>query len=141
MNNGSWRTGVNDKRWIRWTLGTLLAFLALNAFGGGIYGMFGAEGVPAEWLRGSPFASYLVPSIILFVVVGGSMLAASVLVFRRWRHAQWSVAISMGIVFVWLAVQVRIIGYTSWLQPAVAIAAIVVLLLNRWLPPADHNYP
>jgi hypothetical protein len=119
---------------IRPALGSLLAFLALNAFGGGIFGMMGAEGVPREMLRGSPFDSYLVPSVVLFVVVGGSMLAASVLIFRRWRHAQWAVALSMGIVFVWLAVQVSIIGYTSWLQPAVAIAAIVVLLLNRWLP-------
>jgi hypothetical protein len=134
MDNGSWRTGLKDKVWIRMTLGTLLAFLALNAFGGGVYGMMGAEGVPAEMLKGSPFSSYLVPSIVLFVVVGGSMLASSVLVFRRWRHAQWAVALSMGIVFVWLAVQVSIIGYTSWLQPAVAIAAIIVLLLNRFLP-------
>ena len=129
------RTSGRVKRdWIRVVLGTLLGFLALNAFGGGIYGMLGAEGVPAELLRGSPFASYLVPSIVLFVVVGGSMCAASVLVFRRWRHAQWAVVASMGIVFVWLVVQVMIIGYTSWLQPAVAVAAIVVLLLNRWLP-------
>jgi hypothetical protein len=120
--------------WIRSVLGSLLAFLALNAFGGGIYGMLGAEGVPTDMLRGSPFETYVVPSIVLFVAVGGSMLAASVLVFRRWRHAQWAVAASMGIVFVWLAVQVSIIGYTSWLQPAVAIAAIVVLFLNRWLP-------
>ena len=125
---------MNDRNWIRVALGTLLGFLALNAFGGGIYGMLGAEGVPAELLRGSPFASYLVPSIVLFVVVGGSMCAASVLVFRRWQHAQWAVVVSMGIVFVWLVVQVMIIGYTSWLQPAVAVAAIVVLLLNRWLP-------
>lgn len=113
----------------------------MNAFGGGLYGMLGAEGVPTELLRGSPFASYLIPSIVLFVVVGGSMLVASVLVFRRWRHAQWAVVAAMGIVFVWLAVQVMIIGYTSWLQPAVAIAAIVVLLLNRWLPSAKPNYP
>ena len=34
--------------WIRVVLGTLLAFLALNAFGGGIYGLMGAEGVPVE---------------------------------------------------------------------------------------------
>ena len=132
---------MKDRGWIRLVLGTLLAFLALNAFGGGIYGILGAEGVPTALLRGSPFGSYLIPSLILFVVVGGSMLAASILIFRRWRHAQWAVVVSMGIVFVWLAVQVMIIGYTSWLQPAVAIAAIVVLLLNRWMPPAEPNYP
>lgn len=120
--------------WIRVVLGSLLAFMALNAFGGGIYGLMGAEGVPVEWLKGSPFDSYVVPSIVLFAVVGGSMLTSSILVFRRWRYAQWAVTVAMTIVFLWLAVQVAIIGYTSWLQPAVAIAGIVVLLLNRWLP-------
>ena len=134
MHDEDRTSGPVKRGWIHIALGSLLGFLALNAIGGGIYGMLGAEGVPTEMLRGSPFASYLVPSIILFVVVGGSMLAASVLVFRRWRHAQWAVVVCMGIVFVWLVVQVMVIGYTSWLQPAVAIAAIVVLLLNRWLP-------
>jgi hypothetical protein len=121
-------------KWIRPVLGAVLAYLALNAFGGGVYGILGAEGVPVELLRGSPFDSFLIPSIVLFVVVGGSMLAASVMVFRRARLAQWAVVTSMAIVFVWLAAQVAIIGYTSWLQPAVAIAAIIVLLLNRWMP-------
>ena len=57
---------------IRYTLGVLLAFGALNAFGGGYYGMQGAEGVPLEWLEGSPFKDYFLPGLILFAVVGGS---------------------------------------------------------------------
>ncbi len=49
----------------RYVLGSLLAFVAANAVGGGFYGVSGAEGVPIEWLRGSPFTTYLVPSLIL----------------------------------------------------------------------------
>ena len=30
----------------RYTLGSLLAFIALNAFGGRYYGLSGAEGIP-----------------------------------------------------------------------------------------------
>jgi hypothetical protein len=37
---------------IRWILGLLLAFVALNAFAGGYYGMSGARNVPTEWLQG-----------------------------------------------------------------------------------------
>jgi hypothetical protein len=44
---------------IRMTLGVILSLLALNALGGGYYGMAGAENVPLEWLEGSPFKSYL----------------------------------------------------------------------------------
>jgi len=65
---------------IRYVLGGLLAFGALNAFGGGYYGLSGAEGVPTEWLEGSPFSDYTVPSVIL-LVVGGSFLVAAVAVF------------------------------------------------------------
>lgn len=38
---------AHDK-FIRYTLGFLLALLALNAFGGGYYGMAGAQHVPVQ---------------------------------------------------------------------------------------------
>lgn len=65
---------------IRYVLGGLLAFGALNAFGGGYYGLSGAKGVPTEWLEGSPFSDYTFPSVILLAVVGGSFLVAAVAV-------------------------------------------------------------
>jgi hypothetical protein len=40
---------------IRSSLGGLLAFGALNAFGGGYYGLSGAEGVPTGMAQGKPF--------------------------------------------------------------------------------------
>ena len=38
-------------------LGGVLAFSALNAIAGGYYGLSGAEGVPKQWLEGSPFTT------------------------------------------------------------------------------------
>jgi hypothetical protein len=76
-------TSNSDRKFVRYFLGTLLAFFALNAFGGGYYGMAGAEGVPLELLEGSPFSSYFIPSLILFLVVGGVSLFASIAVFAR----------------------------------------------------------
>ena len=67
---------------IRTLLGALFAFGALNAFAGGYYGLSGAEGVPREWLAGSPFSDYVVPSLVLFVVVGGALALAAIMVFR-----------------------------------------------------------
>lgn len=43
----------------------LHGIVALNAAGGGIYGLTGAPDVPAAWLQGTPFTSHLVPSLIL----------------------------------------------------------------------------
>lgn len=115
---------------LRYFLGALLAFIAFNAFGGGYYGMVGAEGVPREWLMGSPFKSFFVPSLILFVVVGGSFLAASIAVFARSQLAPLLSLLAGSIALIWIVVQVSIIGYVSWLQPAVFLAGLLVLALS-----------
>jgi hypothetical protein len=119
---------------VRYPLGALLAFVALNAFGGGFYGLFGAEGIPTEWLAGSPFTDYVVPSLFLFVVVGGTFLAAAVAVVARARAARPLALAAGALVLAWIAVQVAIIGYVSWMQPATTVAGLLVLALARCLP-------
>jgi hypothetical protein len=122
-------------RAIRYALAGLLAFVALNAFGGGYYGLAGARGVPTGWLAGSSFSSYFVPSLILFFVVGGSLLLATVAVLMRRPRARSAAIAASVIVLGWLAVQVAIIGYVSWMQPVTAIAGVVILRLALLLNP------
>ncbi len=110
-------------------LGGLLAFGALNAFAGGYYGLSGAKGIPTEWLAGSPFTNYFVPSLILLVVVGGSLLVAAIAVFARLRMGRFA-ALGAGIVLlIWIVVQVAIIGYVSWMQPTTAIGGVLIVVL------------
>lgn len=125
---------VSKQNLIRSILGFLLAFSALNAFGGGYYGMSGAEGVPLELLAGSPFKNYFVPSLVLFVVVGGSFLFAAIAVFARLPYSRFAAYGAVAVVFIWLAVQLAIIGYVSWMQPVTAITGVVILLLAWQLP-------
>jgi hypothetical protein len=128
------------RMWNRYLLGALVAFSAVNACAGGYYGFSGAPGVPLEWLAGSPFSDYFIPSVILFVVVGGTFSFAAIAVFARWRVARVS-ALSAGIVvLVWIVVQVAIIGYVSWMQPATFVAGALVLLL-AWRLPNQHRAP
>jgi hypothetical protein len=119
---------------IRTLLGALLAFGALNAFAGGYYGMFGAAGVPREWLAGSLFTDYFVPSLVLFVVVGGALAFAAVMVFSGHRLARAIACGAAAVLLVWIVVQVAIIGYVSWLQPATFAAGLLMLLLISLLP-------
>ena len=122
---------------VRYSLGALLVFGAVNAFGGGFYGLSGAKGVPTEWLNGSPFPDYFVPSLILLVVVGGSFMVAAMAVFTGLRIARLA-ALAAGIVVLgWLAVQLAIIGYVSWMQPTTAIAGVLILVLGSLLPQAQ----
>jgi hypothetical protein len=128
---------TNSATFVRCALGLLLAFGALNAFGGGYYGLSGAPGVPVEWLAGSPFENYFVPSVILFVVVGGTLAFAALAVLARCRVARRSAFIAGTIVLVWIIVQVAILGYVSWMQPATFIGGVVVLALAWQLPPVS----
>ena len=112
----------------------MLVLLALNAFGGGYYGMAGAKNVPTDWLKGSPFRSYFIPGLILFACVGGSALWAAIAVFRRHRQARKAACICGIVTLIWLTVQVAIIGYVSWMQPATTGAALIILLLSWQLP-------
>jgi hypothetical protein len=61
----------------RLVLVTFELIVAANAVGGAIYGLAGAKSVPREWLRGTPFHSYLVPSLILLLAVGGATVLAA----------------------------------------------------------------
>ncbi|MBN2275703.1 MAG: hypothetical protein JXR41_00965 [Bacteroidales bacterium] len=119
---------------IRYILGSLLAFIALNAFGGGYYGMSGAEGVSTELLEGSPFKNYFIPGLILFVVVGGAFLFAAIAVFARFPIARKASFAAVYVVLIWLIVQIAIIGYVSWMQPVTAIVALIVFFLAWFLP-------
>jgi len=113
----------------RYALGGVLAFGALNAFAGGYYGLSGAEGVPKQWLEGSPFADYFIPSLILFTVVGGSFLISTIAVFAGLRIARRA-ALSAGVIVLgWLAVQMVVIGYVSWMQPTTAVAGLLILIM------------
>lgn len=124
------RTEVGARRFVaRAMLGAILTLTAVSAFGGGIYGLLGAKEIPTAWLEGSPFASYLVPSVVLLLVIGGSHAAAAAAVFGRSRWAGPLSALAGLLLLGWVWAEVIVIGYVSWLQPAMAIVAKVTLVL------------
>jgi len=120
---------MSGRKTLRLGLETLLGFLAINAFAGGLYGMAGAKAVPVEWLEGSWFSSYFVPGLILFAVVGGTCALAAIAMFARWNLALELAALAGSVVIVWLAIEVAVIGFVSWLQPATGCAGVLILLL------------
>lgn len=124
------RNSSQSEKITRIILGILLSFMAINAFGGGIYGMLGAEEIPLEWLDGTPFSDYFIPSLILFTVVGGIFSVAAYCVFTKHRYAIISSYAAVTVVLGWLFVQVFMIGFVSWLQPFIAIFDCVILLVS-----------
>ena len=85
----------------------------------------------------SPLTSYLIPSLFLFIVVGGICLFSSVSLFRNSSFSKKFALLSGVLLVLWIAIQVRIIGFVSWLQPAVFISGVIVIVLSHFLPEAE----
>ena len=128
---------MRSPRGIRYALAAVLMCGALNAFGGGVYGLSGAPGVPTEWLAGSPFADYAIPSWILLVIVGGSLFVSGLAVLARRPGDRAASVLAVVVLLTWIAAQLRIIGYVSWLQPVMLAWGAIILILSLYLPKPD----
>ena len=124
---------------IRIPLGVFLLFMAFNSIGGGIYGMGGARDISAEWLQGSPFQSYFLPSLFLFLVIGGSCLYSGIIILTKKSFSRKAAFFSGALLILWIIIQALIIGYVSWMQPAVVASGIVIVFLAGLLPAKSGN--
>lgn len=133
---------ARSPRWRgRWLLIFVEVVVAVNAVGGAVYGLAGAKDVPREWLDGTPFHSYVIPSLVLLIAVGGSMGAAALALLTRYRYAP-ELSVVAGVVLAgWITMQVALIvpdGGFSWLQPTMFAAGLLVVALG-WRLRAEHD--
>jgi CHASE2 domain-containing sensor protein len=126
---------------LRRLLTALLAIESISALGGGVYGISGAPQIPREWLQGSPFVDYTIPSWILILFVGGSAAFASIAGFRAAAHFLSSARLAAIVLIVWIGVQVAMIGYVSPLQPIMATFGVVVLGLAHLIAMQSRARP
>lgn len=124
----------SKEKLIRKSLGIILLFLAFNAIGGGIYGMAGARDIPLEWLQGSPFQSYFLPSFFLFFMVGGTCLYSGIIILAKKSISRKAAFFCSALLILWIIMQMLIIGYVSWMQPAVVASGLVITILAGLLP-------
>jgi hypothetical protein len=102
-------------------------------------------------LAGSPFSSFLIPGILLFVFLGLYPLAVAFSLWKRpdwrwpavvnpWKHVHWSWAASLavGVIgVIWIIVQVQWISF-SFLQVLILGLAVLIILLT--LMPEVYRY-
>jgi hypothetical protein len=127
-----WRE-VRKRRRLELATSALAAVTAINAASGAAYGLAGARNVPREWLAGSPFADYRLPSLVLGAAVGGTSGAAAVTSWRGDEHAAAAAIAAGAVLTAWIAAQVAIIGLRSPLQPVMAGVGISLIGLGRRL--------
>jgi hypothetical protein len=98
-------------------------------------------GMSRAVLEPTPFRSFVIPGIVLGVIVGGSLLVSTYLVWRR-HHAARRAAIASSLALLgWICVEAVLIHDGRPLQIAVAAAALAMLALalrwqQRWHAPA-----
>jgi len=109
-------------------------FVALTAVLGGIALAAGVDKFPAEWLRGTPFSSYLIPGLILAIVVGGSATVAAIAAQHRSDAGAVTSALAGAILLGWLLGERLILPPAafptqfSWLE-AIYIGAGLLMLV------------
>ncbi len=101
-------------------LGVLQALIGVGAVAGGLglaLDPSGARlGVPLELLAETPFATFLIPGIVLFAVNGLGSLVGAVASFARHRYAG-EAAMALGAFLVaWILVQVYWMSGFHWLH-------------------------
>jgi len=119
-------------RGIRLTLTFVAGFVALTAFAGGAALIVGSLVPalstvlvpPADYLLNSPFASYALPGLVLFLVVGGSQAFASIACAVRWPWAPAAIAVAGFSCLIWIFVQMIFIPFS----PLQAVYFILGLL-------------
>ena len=123
----------------RTTIG-LEILLSLGALGGGLALMLGPRGeiipLPVSALAGSPFDTYFVPGLILFVVLGVGPILAADLAWLRQPVAPLAALLTGIGLLIWLLVEIAIVGFSSDppLQPFYLVLALAIVVTGlRWL--------
>lgn len=111
-------------------LSALLIFGAASSFAGAVMAIaFGGAGIPLEALAGAGFSSALVPGLILGFVVGGTQLAAAIVLLMRRSWAPALAAVAGFGMLIWIFTELAILGY-FWLQSAYFGLGLLELILD-----------
>ena len=115
-------------------LGLLQVFIGLGAVAGGLGLVLepsGANlGMPLEALERSPFSTYLVPGIVLFVLNGLGSLVGAAASFSRHGYAG-ETAMALGVFLVaWIIIQIYWISAFHWLHALYLGLGLLELLLG-----------
>ena len=124
---------------IAWLAVVLEVFLGLGAlFGGGalILAPDGhLLGMPVTLLTGSPFASFLVPGIILLALIGVAPLMAAAITLRQQALAPLA-AVAVGLTLIgWITVEMVVLaglGSLAWALYLVLGASIAAIGVGWW---------
>ncbi|MCU1472110.1 hypothetical protein [Amnibacterium sp.] len=121
-------TRLSKLAWV--ALVGVAAFNTVSAIGGAIAMLFtNGLGMPRALLVGSPFASFVVPAVLLLAVVGGTQAVAAVLLLLRRPSALCWATFAGFTMVTWILVETAIIRGFGLLQALYYLTGVAELVL------------
>lgn len=115
----------------------LLAFNGLGAMYGGLLLILNPDGsslgLDLSYLDPSPFATYLIPGLILFFANGVFSLAVLIILLSRNYNAPWFVMAQGAVLLGWIGMQLLMVNYIYFLHAVMAAAGLLLLLTGYFL--------
>jgi hypothetical protein len=125
----------------------LHVFVGTGAMAGGYAAISNPQaplGVSLEILKNSPFSSFLIPGILLFMVIGvGNIIGALTILFKAKYQGYFSGVVSCGLV-IWIIVQcimlrtIHALHIIFFTLGAIQGFLSAVIIFNQKLFPANH---
>jgi hypothetical protein len=110
---------------------TVEAALGVAALGGAVsFWASPQHAMPPNVLARTPFSSWVWPGVLLAVCVAvpAGIVAVATITGRTWTHLAH---LLLGLdVVAWIGVQAIVIGFVSWLQPAILAWALTIVYLG-----------
>jgi hypothetical protein len=137
------------ERTVRIAVVIVTLFAALSAFAGALGLVVGYMNIPVNELRGTPFADFTVPALLLGFVVGGSALAAALIaafgprriaLFEPLRFDALAAAFAGCIMVGWMVIEIAMIGLDIWVQALYLVVGLVMIGLAgllQWVESRD----
>ncbi|MEQ9378625.1 MAG: hypothetical protein RIG68_25780 [Imperialibacter sp.] len=130
------------------TLVSLLLFLGVGAMGGGAFLIISPSGeligsLPLSILEHSPFASFLIPGVILFLILGLAPCLTAIALIKKpksrlaeklnlFKDMHWAWSFSIYIAFaliIWIQVETIFVQGVGWLQTFYMLYSIPLLVV------------
>jgi hypothetical protein len=139
---------MNKKPLAIYLLWTLLFFQSVSGLAGGIALMAEPGGsimhLPITLLNNSPFANYMIPGVILFILLGvfPAFLSYALMFHPHWEWAgflniykkknwAWTYSLYLGIMLIiWIDVEIWMIGYAGLIQTVFGLVGILIVIFT-----------
>jgi p-aminobenzoyl-glutamate transporter AbgT len=117
-------------------LASLCAVVGLTAIGGGIALVAGPDGryvhAPTTILSHSPFATFLMPGLLLLFVVGGINVVAALLAIRRDYQTNELALAGGGALLCWIVTEMAMLRTINLFQVTYLVLALAIVVAAVW---------